>query len=50
VDDATLRKAQENPEDYRSLVVRVAGYMAYFTELDYDVQNSIIARTAHLAS
>lgn len=49
VDDATLRKAQETPEDYRDLVVRVAGYLAYFTELDREVQDVIISRTAHLA-
>lgn len=49
VDDATLRKAQVDPENYRNIVVRVAGYMAYFTELDKKVQDSIIARTAHLA-
>ena len=49
VDDATLRAAQEHPEDYRDLVVRVAGYMAYFTELDKGVQDIIIARTAHCA-
>ena len=42
-----LRAAQENPEEYRGLVVRVAGYLAYFTELDRHVQDSIIARTAH---
>lgn len=48
VDDATLRKAQENPENYRGLVVRVAGYMAYFTELDRKVQDALIDRTAHL--
>lgn len=49
VDDATLRKAQEEPENYRDLVVRVAGYLAYFTELDREVQDVIISRTAHLA-
>ena len=47
VDDATLLAAQENPENYRDLVVRVAGYLAYFTELDKGVQDIIIARTAH---
>lgn len=47
VDDETLRAAQQRPEDYRDLVVRVAGYMAYFTELDKGVQDIIIARTAH---
>lgn len=47
VDDETLRAAQEHPENYRGLMVRVAGYMAYFTELDRDAQNSIIYRTTH---
>lgn len=50
VDNETLRKAQEKPEDYRGLMVRVAGYMAYFTELDKAAQDSIIERTAHLAT
>ena len=45
VSAATLRAAQTNPEEYRSLVVRVAGYSAYFTELDKDLQNEIISRT-----
>ncbi|MCH4168001.1 MAG: formate C-acetyltransferase/glycerol dehydratase family glycyl radical enzyme [Streptococcaceae bacterium] len=48
VDDKTLRKAQEKPEDYRNLLVRVAGYLAYFTELDKEVQDNIISRTAHV--
>lgn len=34
VDNETLKKAQIHPENYRGLMVRVAGYMAYFTELD----------------
>jgi len=42
----TLRQAQVCPEDYRGLVVRVAGYSAYFTELDRELQNEIISRTA----
>jgi formate C-acetyltransferase len=41
----TLREAQLNPAEYRSLVVRVAGYSAYFVELDRDLQNEIIRRT-----
>ncbi|MDO4859639.1 MAG: pyruvate formate lyase family protein [Bacillota bacterium] len=49
VDNETLLKAQEKPEDYRGLVVRVAGYMAYFTELDKEVQDAVIGRTAHMA-
>lgn len=48
VDDETLKKAQEKPEAYRGLMVRVAGYMAYFTELDKSAQDTIIYRTAHL--
>ena len=49
VDNETLKKAQENPENYRGLMVRVAGYMAYFTELDKSAQDVIIYRTAHLS-
>lgn len=49
VDDATLLAAQREPEKYRGLVVRVAGYLAYFTDLDRAVQDNIIARTAHTA-
>jgi len=43
----TLRKAQKNPDQFRSLVVRVAGYSAFFTELDESIQNDIIRRTEH---
>jgi formate C-acetyltransferase len=49
VDNETLLEAQKNPEKYRGLMVRVAGYMAYFTELDKAAQDTIIDRTAHLA-
>lgn len=42
----TLRAAQANPDAYRSLVVRVAGYSAYFIELDKELQDEIIRRTA----
>lgn len=45
VSAATLREAQAHPEQYRHLVVRVAGYSAYFTELDQELQNEIIRRT-----
>jgi formate C-acetyltransferase len=45
VSAAMLRQAQANPEAYRHLVVRVAGYSAYFTELDKDLQDEIIRRT-----
>ncbi|MBQ7246304.1 MAG: formate C-acetyltransferase/glycerol dehydratase family glycyl radical enzyme [Firmicutes bacterium] len=47
VDDETLKAAQKNPEKYRGLMVRVAGYMAYFTELDKSAQDTIIYRTTH---
>ncbi|WP_066649301.1 glycyl radical protein [Christensenella timonensis] len=40
-----LKEAQEMPDKYKSLVVRVAGYSAFFNELSRDVQDSIITRT-----
>ena len=43
----TLLKARANPEEYRNLLVRIAGYSAYFTELTKDLQDDIIARTNH---
>jgi pyruvate-formate lyase len=43
----TLRRAQQNPEQFRSLVVRVAGYSAYFVELSKEIQDEIIQRTEH---
>lgn len=42
-----LIAAKANPEQYRGLTVRVAGYTAYFTELADDLQNEIIARTSY---
>jgi formate C-acetyltransferase len=45
VDAATLRSAQINPEAYHNLIVRVAGYSAYFTQLSPNVQDEIISRT-----
>ena len=47
VDDKTLLDAQIHPENHRNLVVRIAGYMAYFTELDKECQDNLIYRTAH---
>jgi formate C-acetyltransferase len=41
----TLKKAQKDPENYRDLTVRVAGYTAYFTEIARDLQDDLIART-----
>ncbi len=45
LDNATMLEAQKNPQEYRDLVVRVAGYSAFFVELCEDVQNEIISRT-----
>ncbi len=45
VDSATLRAAQAKPEDYRNLLVRVAGYSDYFVDLDRNHQEEIISRT-----
>jgi formate C-acetyltransferase len=45
VSRATLEAAQQDPEKYRSLIVRVAGYSAYFVGLDKTVQQDIIERT-----
>lgn len=42
-----LREAQKQPEKYRNLIVRVAGYSDYFNDLGEDLQNEIIHRTAH---
>ena len=43
----TLRKAQARPEEYRDLIVRVAGYSDYFVNLNAELQNEIIQRTEH---
>lgn len=48
VDRATLLAAQQEPEKYRDLVVRVAGYSAQFVSLDKGVQDDIILRTEHV--
>ena len=45
VDNAVLRDAQEHPENYRDLQVRVAGYSAFWIDLPKGTQDSIIART-----
>lgn len=45
VSKKTLLDAQKNPENYSDLIVRVAGYSAYFTQLSGDVQQDIIERT-----
>lgn len=45
VDQKKLLDAQAHPEEYRNLLVRVAGYTAFFVELGKEVQDDIIART-----
>ncbi|MEH7130345.1 choline trimethylamine-lyase [Neobacillus drentensis] len=45
LDNNTLIEAQKHPERYRDLIVRVAGYSAFFVELCKDVQDEIISRT-----
>ena len=42
-----LRQAQEHPDAYRDIIVRVAGFSAFFVELGKPVQDQIIARTEH---
>ncbi|MBN1582755.1 MAG: formate C-acetyltransferase/glycerol dehydratase family glycyl radical enzyme, partial [Anaerolineae bacterium] len=49
VDAATLRAAQQAPEQYRDLIVRVAGYSDYFCDLGPALQDEIIARTEHVS-
>ena len=47
VDRATLERAKRIPDDYRDLIVRVAGYSDYFVDLTEALQDEIIHRTAH---
>lgn len=49
VEAETLRKAKKNPQQYRDLIVRVAGYSDYFCDLSESLQDEIIARTEHQA-
>ena len=44
---ATLRQAQKKPQEYRNLIVRVAGYSDYFVDVGRDLQEEIISRTEH---
>ena len=47
VNKSTLLAAQKDPQKYRNLIVRIAGYSAYFVDLSPDLQNDLIARTDH---
>lgn len=48
IDSDMLRAAQKNPNQYRDLVVRVAGFSAFFVDLTPELQEEIINRTAHM--
>jgi len=45
VDTATLKAAQDSPEDYKDLLVRMAGYSDYFNDMNADLQQEVIERT-----
>jgi formate C-acetyltransferase len=47
LDADMLREAQQHPDDYRHLLVRVTGYNAYFTSIGRELQDEIIARYSH---
>lgn len=47
VDRDTLLKAQQNPEQYRDLVVRIGGYSDYFVKISPQMQAEVLLRTAH---
>ena len=49
VDTATLKAAQKSPEDYKDLMVRMAGYSDYFNDMNEDLQQEIIDRTENEA-
>jgi trans-4-hydroxy-L-proline dehydratase len=46
IDSETLKRAQDNPDDYKNLIVRVTGYNAYFVSIGREIQDEIIARVA----
>ena len=46
---AEMRAAQVEPEKYADLIVRIGGYSEYFTRLDRELQDSVLARTEHIA-
>lgn len=47
VNSSTLEAARQDPEKYRNLIVRVAGYSAYFVELSQSLQSELVHRTEH---
>jgi formate C-acetyltransferase len=47
LDPAMLRDAQDHPQNYRHLLVRITGYNAYFTTVGRELQNEVIERVSH---
>ena len=47
VDKTTLLSAKAEPQKYRNLVVRIAGYSCYFVQLNTEMQDEVIARVEH---
>src|SRR5512136_1629056 len=47
INKAILMDAQLHPENYPTLMVRVAGYSVYFTDINKDIQDDIISRSEH---
>jgi 4-hydroxyphenylacetate decarboxylase large subunit len=47
VDSKMLRDAQQNPDNYRDLMVRVAGFTQYWVEIGKPIQDEVIARTEY---
>jgi formate C-acetyltransferase len=50
IDNKILMDAQQHPENHEDLIVRVAGFSAYFIDMNREVQNQIIERTKHKLS
>ena len=47
LDPGMLKDAQDHPQDYRHLLVRITGYNAYFTSVGRELQNEVIERVSH---
>ena len=47
VSTEVLKAAQQNPEKYRNIIVKVGGYSAYFVDLGHEIQDEVISRTEH---
>ena len=46
-DKEALKKAKQNPEEYRDLIVRIGGHSDYFTKISPEMQDELILRTEH---